>query len=664
MSQAGEVRGAESAGEGGERSGERAARGGEHVGEESREQSESQAGEVRGAESVGEGGEGSGERAARGAEAGSEGSREQSVSQAGEVRGAESVGEAGERSGERAARGAEPVGEGSREQSVSQAGEVRGAESVGEAGERSGERAARGAEPVGEGSAAGRAPNEHAAVRGGSAPGRSPAKDRLLKSLIQRTFQRTFLLSVLATVLTWALGLGVLLVWSGSLRPANYYESLVPQVAEQVRQLGDPVSPASQSAVAAIVPADGMAYEVFDASGRRIYGSFVTDSAHSIRGGPDLLARLNGHVSANGYYIRYEPLTGPDGAFAGAIALRYKLTAAAANPSHAVPLLLGGLLMAAAPFAYLYGFTVWSGRRLSRKLEEPFGHLIEGAEKIREHDLDFSLERGGTGVRELNQLLAAFEQMREALRESLRREWESERDRRDAIAAVAHDLGTPLSVIRGHAEVLLEDGGRRPERAVRYAETILGAVDRSISLTADLSEAARVERPDFALSPEPVDLEAAFRAKGREYAFLCRKRGLAFELSAHDLRAEGEHGPLRLDQHRINRVLDNLVSNALRYAPEGGCVAVELRIRPGTAEFEVRDDGPGFAEAGGGRIFEKFYREDAARSADAGTGGVGHSGLGLFIARTVVRRHGGEIAARNRPEGGASVSFSVAELED
>lgn len=487
-------------------------------------------------------------------------------------------------------------------------------------------------------------------------------KERLLKTLIQRAFHRTLLLSVLATALTWALLLGLLTLLASSLRPANYYENRIPEIAAQVRALEHPAAPEARAAVEAIVPAEGIGYEVYDPQGRKVYGSFDSSGDARIRGGADLLERLNDHISSGGYFIQYEPLFGSDGQLEGAIALRYKLTAASANPERGAVLILGGLLMAAAPFAYLYGFTVWSGRRLSRRIEEPFDRLIEGAEKIREHDLDFSLGGRKTGVRELNQLLAAFEQMREALRQSLRREWESEQERRDMIAAVAHDLGTPLSVIRGHAEVMLEDGGRRPERALRYAETILGAAERSIALTADLSEAARVERPDFSLSPEPIDLATAVRAKGREYAFLCRKRGVVFAPDLRDLRAEDDRGPLRLDQHRINRVLDNLVNNALRYSPEGGTVALRLMIRPGGAEFEVRDDGPGFAEAGGGRIFEKFYREDAARSSAADPGG-GHSGLGLFIARTVVRLHGGEIAAQNRPEGGACVRFSVSELD-
>ncbi|OWA36060.1 hypothetical protein B9G55_09370 [Saccharibacillus sp. O16] len=487
-------------------------------------------------------------------------------------------------------------------------------------------------------------------------------RERRLKALIQGAFHRTLLLSVLATVLTWAVAIALLILFGSDLRPANYYESQIPMITSQIRAVERPTEPSSQRRVEAIVPAEGMDYEIYQADGQRVYGSFQSSGVAAIHGADDLLERLNDHVSSGGYFIQYEPLAGRDGRLEGAIALRYKLTAASANPGRSALLILGGLLMAAAPFVYLYGFTVWSGRRLSRRIEEPFDRLIEGAEKIREHDLDFSLDGQRTGVRELNQLLAAFEQMREALRQSLKREWESEQERRDRIAAVAHDLGTPLSVIRGHAEVLLEDGGRRPERAIRYAETILGAAERSIALTADLSEAARVERPDFSLSPEPIDLAAAVHAKGREYAFLCRKRGAIFALESRDERAENDRGPLRLDQHRINRVLDNLVSNALRYSPEGGTVALKLTIRPGGAEFEVCDDGPGFAEAGGGRIFEKFYREDAARSSAADSGG-GHSGLGLFIARTVVRLHGGEIAAHNRPEGGACVRFSVSELD-
>nr|WP_305121043.1 HAMP domain-containing sensor histidine kinase [Saccharibacillus sp. JS10] len=231
------------------------------------------------------------------------------------------------------------------------------------------------------------------------------------------------------------------------------------------------------------------------------------------------------------------------------------------------------------------------------------------------------------------------------------------------IAAVAHDLGTPLSVIRGHAELLIEVNARHPERATRYAQTILGAVDRSIRLTADLSEAANVERPDFILYPESVDLEAIVRAKAREYAFLCRRSGVAFEVNICDRREEGKRSLLWLDQNQINRVLDNLIGNALRYSPEGGKIQLVLDIHSGEAEFEVRDEGQGFAEAEAGRIFEKFYREDASRSSDARLNDGAHSGLGLFIARTIVRRHGGEIAARNLPNRGAAVRFSVAELD-
>ncbi|MEJ8306229.1 HAMP domain-containing sensor histidine kinase [Saccharibacillus sacchari] len=495
-------------------------------------------------------------------------------------------------------------------------------------------------------------------------PGAGP-KERPLKVLIGRTFYRTLLLSVVATVLTWSLGVTGLVLWGQALRPANYYENLIPEIASRIQALKYPVTAASQAEVQRIVPGEGLGYAVFDTSGKQVYGSFSLGPAYAIDNAADLLDRLNRPIATEGYYVHYKPLIGPDGNFAGAVALRYKLTVASSNPSNSMPIVLGGLLLAAAPFIYLYGFAVWGGRKLSRRLEEPFGRLIEGTEKIREHDLDFSLMRGGTGVRELNQLLVAFEQMREALEEALRREWESERERRDMIAAVAHDLGTPLSVIRGHAELLAEDAGKRPERVARYAGTIVDAADRSIRLTEDLSAASRLEHPGFVLNPEPIDLEAVVRAKAQEYAFLCRKRQATFVLNVKDVRGNDKRRLLALDPHRINRVLDNLVNNALRYSPENGVIALDVNIGYGEAGFEVRDDGPGFEEAGGGRIFEKFYREESARPSDAEhRNGGAHSGLGLFIARTIVRKHGGEIAAYNRPEGGAVVRFSVAELTD
>ena len=487
-------------------------------------------------------------------------------------------------------------------------------------------------------------------------------KERQLKVLIGRTFHRTLLLSVLATVLTWALGVTGLVIWGQALRPANYYENLIPDITLRIQSLDNPVSAGAQSQVEQIVPGEGLGYAVFDTSGKQIYGSFVLGSVHTIDNTADLLSRLNRSISSDGYYVHYKPLMGSDGSFAGAVALRYKLSVASANPSKSVPILLGGLLLAAAPFIYLYGFAVWGGQKLSRRLEEPFGRLIEGTEKIREHDLDFSLMRGGTGVRELNQLLVAFEQMREALEEALRREWESERERRDMIAAVAHDLGTPLSVICGHAELLVEDAGKRPERVARYAGTILDAANRSIRLTEDLSAASKLEHPGFVLNPEPIDLEAAVRAKAHEYAFLCRSRQVRFDLIVKDLRAEKLRIPLVLDIHRLNQVLDNLVRNALNYSPKHGLIGLDLCIRSTQIDFEIRDTGPGFAEAGDSRIFEKFYREEVSRSSADNLSGGTHSGLGLFIARTIVRRHGGEITAHNASEGGAVVRFSITEL--
>ena len=112
--------------------------------------------------------------------------------------------------------------------------------------------------------------------------------------------------------------------------------------------------------------------------------------------------------------------------------------------------------------------------------------------------------------------------------------------------------------------------------------------------------------------------------------------------------------PIHVDPQRIEQILSNLISNALRYTPAGGQIGINLSSQPHQASVQIHDSGPGIPEESMALVFERFYRADKGRSR-----AEGGSGLGLAIARQLARAHGGELSAANHPQGGAVFTLSL-----
>lgn len=243
---------------------------------------------------------------------------------------------------------------------------------------------------------------------------------------------------------------------------------------------------------------------------------------------------------------------------------------------------------------------------------------------------------------EIGELAASLDSMAAALQEA-------ERQRRSLTADIAHELRNPLAVLQGNLEAL-NDGVLPPT-----AENLQPLIDQSRLLarivddlrTLSLAEAGelRLERNDS----DPESLAQAVVARFQTQA-AARRIALAVETSRPLPR-------IFVDAQRIEQVLGNLLSNALRHTPDGGRVTCQVQRDPGwpdAIEFAVADSGPGFPADTLTRVFDRFFRVDRGRArADGGTG------LGLAIARQLVVAHGGSIRADNQPAGGAVVTFTL-----
>ena len=271
-----------------------------------------------------------------------------------------------------------------------------------------------------------------------------------------------------------------------------------------------------------------------------------------------------------------------------------------------------------------------------RSLEEAARALGEGRTDVRAN------EQGGD---EVAALAHAFNQMAAELETRAAALSAADRTRRQLLADVSHELMTPLTAIRGYTETLaMPELAVDPAKRARYFDIVEQETYKLEAIIGDLLDLARVEGGGGTLVFERVPVSGLFRAVADRHEPTLQARGITLETSApDDLEVRG-------DIHRLEQALQNVASNAIRHTPDGG--RIELRAAPvdGRVRITVRDTGPGIPEEHLPRIFDRFYKADASRTATGKTSG---SGLGLSIVRAIVERHGGSISASNAAGGGA-----------
>lgn len=300
-------------------------------------------------------------------------------------------------------------------------------------------------------------------------------------------------------------------------------------------------------------------------------------------------------------------------------------SASRAGIDHAVTnLLLIELLVAAAALA-LAGVLVLQGTRAAL---HPLFDVIETAIRVAQGDSTLRLKPSRTDT-ELGKLAQAFDHMVDELAKAIEEARASDAATRRFLADASHELRTPIAALQASVETLLREQPERPERD-RLEAAVARESERLGRLVGDLLGLARLEaRPARA----PVDLATIVRrliddARAHERA--------AITLSVdNDTTVSG-------DRDALERVLRNLIDNALAAISPGGRIDVQLRRRDGYAEALVADDGPGIPEHERQRIFERFVRLDPGKP--------GH-GLGLAIARRIARQHNGDLTCDATPHG-------------
>jgi two-component system, OmpR family, sensor histidine kinase VicK len=223
-----------------------------------------------------------------------------------------------------------------------------------------------------------------------------------------------------------------------------------------------------------------------------------------------------------------------------------------------------------------------------------------------------------------------------------------DRERREFVANVSHELRTPLTTMKSYLEALAEGAWQDKAIAPRFIEVVQTETERMIRLVNDLLQLSKLDSKDYKLNKSWVNFSEYFH-KVIDRFELTKSENITFVR-----KIPKEAIFIEIDKDKIMQVLDNIISNAIKYSPQGGKITFRVRELADEIIVSVSDEGVGIPKADLAKVFERFYRVDKARSRK-----LGGTGLGLAIAKEVVIAHGGTIWAESKEHKGTTIFFTL-----
>ena len=463
-------------------------------------------------------------------------------------------------------------------------------------------------------------------------------KHRSLVTSFRLTFTWILIASIIATLITYIFA--VLLYFKiqyNNKYPENFYEKQIPKIAAYIREKNtDLLSDKEEKGLKDIISGDGITYRILNSDGNILYG---TNKDKIFIGKKELIDKLNTTFMVKGKFAYVVPLDN-DGKIEGAVILFYELGTSYQSIKRIVVII--ALL---SPFVYFIVFTRLFSMLLVKKINLPLQLLIEASRKIREKDLDFEINYRSDN--ELGKLCNAFSEMKDELKKSLFAQWKIEQERIEMIEALAHDLKTPLSVIRVYSEALIDADFSENEKIEAYLNVIKGNAEKSSNLVMQMQYTSDLENINVALQLRDINLLEFLERKVSYYKLQAKEKEIDIVLKTH-----GNMEHLAVDTDRLERILDNILSNSLQYTPNKGNIEISVNEEENSIVYEICDSGSGFLQKDLERAFDRFYRGDKARNSEGG-----HSGLGLYIVKKLVEQLHGSIKIKNTVYGGADVIF-------
>ncbi|MGN1168228.1 MAG: sensor histidine kinase [Lachnospiraceae bacterium] len=412
-----------------------------------------------------------------------------------------------------------------------------------------------------------------------------------------------------------------ILVNIGGIYPANYAERKINEAYDLIQNVDEVTED--------IIPVL-CHYAIFSTDGEVLSGNMPEDSV-------EIAWNVVNHGTASGNYF-YKVIPRSD----EYVVLQYSLTpqyqSAFLREHFIEPQNLMTIIIVLSGLTIILLPSISFGKKMKRKMKP----VMDAVERIKNQDLEYEVSY--SGVKEIDDCLLSIEEMRNALKDSLKRQWKTEQEKGRQMSALAHDIKTPLTVIRGNAELLSEtEMTEEQEKYIDYiassALQIQNYVQTLIEVTKSVDgyqyrfEKVRTEDILGGIRKQTLGLSEVYELKiNWEEQYISKTVSVVYD--------------------QVVRAVMNIIKNAAEHTPKGQTINIYIKEQNGELTFTVEDTGSGFTKEALLHGTDQFFMDDTSRSGGA------HYGIGLFSAKSIAEKHGGRILLTNSEEtGGAKVEI-------
>lgn len=300
-------------------------------------------------------------------------------------------------------------------------------------------------------------------------------------------------------------------------------------------------------------------------------------------------------------------------------------------------------------------FTALSiGLWIYRSIATPLVKLKKATQNIKEGNLDFVLEVEGDD--EFSELCRDFEEMRKRLKESAEEKVLLDKENKELISNISHDLKTPITAVKGYVEGIMDGVADTPEKMDRYVKTIYNKTNEMDHLINELTFYSKIDTNRIPYTFSKLNVEDYFSDCAEEVGLELETRGI--ELVYANYVESGVQ--VIADGEKIRRVIHNIISNAIKYMDKPkGIIQIRVKDVGDFIQVEIEDNGKGIAAKDLPSIFDRFYRTDVSRNSSKGG-----SGIGLSIVKKILEDHGGKVWATSRLGIGTIMYFVLRKYQE
>lgn len=289
-----------------------------------------------------------------------------------------------------------------------------------------------------------------------------------------------------------------------------------------------------------------------------------------------------------------------------------------------------------------------------RSILTPIETLKKATRNIRDGNLDFEVEIGDDD--EIGELCADFEEMRIRLKESTEEKVVFDSQNKELISNISHDLKTPITAVKGYVEGIMDGVADTPEKMDRYIRTIYNKANEMDRLINELTFYSKIDTNRIPYTFNKIHISDYFEDCVDELSVELDSSGISLTYFNY----LEEDAVVIADAEQLKRVINNIVSNSLKYMDKPkGVINIRLRDVGDFIQIEIEDNGKGIAQKDLANIFERFYRTDASRNSSKGG-----SGIGLSIVKKIMEDHGGQVWATSKEGTGTTMYLALRKYQE